>query len=50
MPEDKKEYVPRPSRFGFVNRFRAHEDEKRREYAEYKLEKKKKKFAKRNKK
>ncbi len=36
--EDKKE----KSRFGFVNKFRAHEEEKRREYAEYKLNKIKK--------
>lgn len=30
---------PKKSRFGFVNRFREHEDEKRREYAEYKMKK-----------
>ena len=32
--EEKK-----PSKIGFVNAFRAHEEEKRREYAEYRLEK-----------
>ena len=32
----------KPSRFGFVNAFRRHEEEKQREYAEYKLNKLKK--------
>lgn len=44
MPEDNNtKYEEKKSRFGFVNKFRAHEDERRREYAEYKLEKLKKK-------
>lgn len=42
MPEDE-DMPERESKFGFVNAFRRHEDEKRREYAEYKLEKMKKK-------
>ena len=40
MPEDVDNDVPdKPSRFGFVNRFREHQEQKNREYAEYKLEK-----------
>ena len=41
MPGDEKPKAPREkkSRFGFVNAFRHHEEEKRREYYEYKLEK-----------
>ena len=41
MPsENRRTHEPEEkSRFGFVNRFRAHEDEKRREYAEYKMKK-----------
>ncbi|MBR2465570.1 MAG: hypothetical protein IKB38_01375 [Clostridia bacterium] len=37
MPEDnvRAGTEKKPSRFGFVNKFREHEDEKRREYAEY---------------
>ncbi len=38
---------PKKSRFGFVNRFREHEDEKRREYAEYKMKKRQSKGKKR---
>jgi len=39
MPEDRDNDVQdKPSRFGFVNRFRERQEEKRREYAEYKLE------------
>ena len=41
MPGDEKPKAPKEkkSRFGFVNAFRHHEEEKRREYYEYKLEK-----------
>jgi hypothetical protein len=42
MPGDEKQ-EEKESRFKFVNAFRKHEDEKRREYAEYKLDKFKKK-------
>ena len=50
MPEDNKlsDYKEKKSRFGFVNRFRAHEEERRREYAEYKMEKYKNKAKKNN--
>ena len=38
MPgEENKEYVEKPSKFGFVNRFRTRQEEKNREYAEYRL-------------
>ena len=48
MPEEKDaDMEEKPSRFGFVNAFRRHEDEKRKEYAEYKLEKMKKAVEKR---
>ena len=42
MPRDNTARAPvdTKSRFGFVNKFRAHEDEKRREYAEYRMNKK----------
>ena len=44
MPEDNTaEYTEKKSRFSFVNAFRAHEEEKQKEYAEYKLDKLKKK-------
>ena len=44
MPEDvDNETKEKPSRFGFVNKFREHENEKAREYAEYKLDKMRKK-------
>ena len=47
MPEDNTaEFTEKKSRFGFVNAFRAHEDEKRKEYAEYKLDKFKKRVEK----
>ena len=36
------EQKERPSRFGFVNAFRAHEDEKKKEYLDYRIEKLKK--------
>ena len=40
MPsQDAKADKPKTSRFAFVNAFRKHEEEKQREYAEYKLEK-----------
>ena len=43
MPEDQGvEFKEKKSKFGFVNAFRAHEEEKQREYAEYKLDKMKK--------
>jgi DNA-binding response OmpR family regulator len=41
VSDEKQE--EKESRFKFVNAFRKHEDEKRREYAEYKLDKFKKK-------
>lgn len=38
MPgEENKEYVEKPSRFGFVNRFRERQEQKNREYTEYRL-------------
>ena len=44
MPEDvDNDPKDKPSRFGFVNKFRAHQEEKQREYADYKLDKMKKK-------
>ncbi len=43
MPgDDEKMDKPKNSRFAFVNAFRKHEEEKQREYAEYKLDKMKK--------
>ena len=42
MPEDE-DMPEKESRFKFVNAFRRHEEEKRKEYADYKLEKFKKK-------
>lgn len=50
MPNDNKlsGYKEKKSRFGFINRFKAHEEERRREYAEYKIEKYKKKANKNN--
>ena len=51
MPEEiDNEEVEKPSRFGFVNKHREHTKEKQREYAEYKLEKMKKKASRKNKK
>lgn len=51
MPEDVDNEVPvKPSRFGFVNKFREHEAEKQREYQEYKLNRFKKKNERRKKK
>ena len=48
MPEDKHpEEAPKESRFEFVNKFRRHEENKRQEYADYKLDKFKKKMKKR---
>ena len=47
MPEDKdNDLVDKPSRFGFVNKYREHNAQKQREYAEYKLEKLKKRNSK----
>ena len=38
MPgEENKEYVEKPSKFEFINRFRRRQEEKNREYAEYRL-------------
>ena len=48
MPDDK-EMEEKESKLGFVNAFRRHEEEKSREYAEYKLEKMKKKQENKNK-
>ena len=40
MPEDvDNEVEDKPSRFGFVNSFREHQEKRNREYAEYKLNK-----------
>ena len=51
MPEDVDNDVPdKPSRFGIVNSFRAHQEKRSREYAEYKLEKMKNKAEKKNRK
>jgi len=51
MPEDVDNEVPdKPSRFEFINRHREHTAEKQREYAEYKLERLKKKNSKKKKK
>ncbi len=51
MPEDKDNDSPdKPSRFEFINKHREHTLEKQREYAEYKLEKYKKKAMKKKKK
>lgn len=51
MPEDVDNDVPeKASKFGFVNKYREHTQEKQREYAEYKLEKFKKKISKKKKK
>jgi len=45
MPDDVDNDVPdKPSRFGFINKHREHTAQKQREYAEYKLEKFKKKI------
>ncbi len=44
MPgEEENESVKKPSRFSFVNEFRKHTEERQREYAEYKINKAKKK-------
>ncbi len=51
MPEDiDNDVKDKPSRFGFVNSFRKHEEERSREYAEYKLQKMKKKAEKKRRK
>ncbi len=50
MPEDLNYKAGKRSRFDFVNKFREHEAEKQKEYAEYKLSKMKKQNAKRKKK
>ncbi len=47
MPDDK-EMEEKQSKFEFVNAFRKHEEEKSREYAEYKLQKIRKKQEKKN--
>lgn len=47
MPEDvDNEVEDKPSRFGIVNSFRAHQEKRNREYAEYKLNKMTEKAAK----
>ncbi len=44
MPDDKDNDISdKPSKFGFVNKYREHSAEKQKEYIEYKLEKMKKK-------
>ncbi len=51
MPEDvDNDAVEKPSRFGIINSFRARQEEKNREYAEYKLEKMKNKTSKKKRK
>ena len=51
MPEDVDNEAPdKPSRFEFINKHREHTKQKQREYAEYKLEKFKKKNSKKKKK
>ena len=42
MPEDLLPKESKKSKLEFINKFAEHEEEKRREYAEYKLEKMKK--------
>lgn len=49
MPGDENRTSEAPSRFGFVNRFREYENEKSREYAEYRLSKLNEKAKKRKK-
>ena len=39
MPEDLIPKEPKLSKFEFINKFRQHEEEKQREYAEYKMRK-----------
>jgi len=47
MPSEKRvEYTEKESRIGFVNAFRRHEEEKQKEYAEYRLEKMRRKLEK----
>ncbi len=51
MPEDKdNDCEDKPSRFGFVNKYREHNEEKQREYAQYRYEKTVKKMSKKKKK
>ena len=51
MPDDIDNDTPdKPSKFEFINKHREHTIQKQREYAEYKLEKLKKKNAKKKKK
>lgn len=51
MPENRDNDAPRkPSRFGFVNMFHAHEEEKQREYAEYRRKKREERGKRRKKK
>ena len=50
MPEDQNnEHFEKMSRFEFVNRFRKRQEEKNREYAEYRLERIKTKIERKNK-
>ena len=50
MPDDtENEAEDTPSRFEFINKFREHTKEKQKEYAEYKLEKMKRKSSKKKK-
>ena len=51
MPEElANDVAEKESRFGFVNAFRRHQEEKSREYAEYKLERRREKAEKRKRK
>jgi hypothetical protein len=50
MPDDKDNgYEEKPSKFQFINKHREHTQQKQREYAEYKLERLKKKATKKKK-
>ena len=46
MPEDDGDFEEKPSKFAFVNKFRAHSEQRKQEYVEYKLEKIKKRSSK----
>lgn len=49
MPEDIENDAPKKSKIGFVNKFREHEAEKQKEYAEYRIQKLNKKNKKKGK-
>lgn len=50
MPEDINSKEPQRSRFEFINKFREHEEQKSREYAEYKMQRNEQKQSRKNKK